>query len=70
MSSALPSRRDKSSALVAGFEGKMTTVKWANLAKCSHDTALRDIEDLMRKCILVKDAAGGRSTSYSSAEAA
>jgi Fic family protein len=52
-----------------GFEGKLTTVKWAKLVKCSHDTALRDIEDLMRKGILVKDAAGGRSTSYSLAEA-
>jgi len=54
--------------LLNGFEGKLTTVKWAKLAKCSHDTALRDIEDLMRKGILVKDAAGGRSTSYSLAE--
>jgi len=56
--------------LLNGFEGKLTTVKWAKLAKCSHDTALRDIEDLIRKCILVKDAAGGRSTSYSLAEIA
>jgi len=56
--------------LLNGFEGKLTTVKWAKLAKCSHDTALRDIEDLIRKGILVKDAAGGRSTSYSLAEAA
>ncbi len=55
--------------LLNSFEGKLTTVKWAKLAKCSHDTALRDIEDLMRKGILVKDAAGGRSTSYSLAEA-
>ena len=54
--------------LLNGFEGKLTTVKWAKLAKCSHDTALRDIEDLIRKRILVKDAAGGRSTSYSLAE--
>ena len=48
-----------------GFEGKLTTVKWAKLAKCSHDTALRDIEDLIARKILRKDAAGGRSTSYS-----
>jgi Fic family protein len=51
--------------LLNGFQGKLTTAKWAKLAKCSHDTALRDIEDLIRKGILVKDAAGGRSTSYS-----
>lgn len=52
------------SRLLNGFEGKMTSSKWAKLAKCSHDTALRDIEDLIRKGIMVKAAAGGRSTSY------
>jgi Fic family protein len=51
--------------LLNGFEGKMTSSKWAKLAKCSQDTASRDIEDLIRKKVLVKDAAGGRSTSYS-----
>jgi Fic family protein len=51
--------------LLNGFEGKLTTVKWAKLAKCSHDTALRDIEDLIMKKVLRKDPAGGRSTSYS-----
>jgi Fic family protein len=51
--------------LLNGFEGKLTTSKWAKLAKCSQDTALRDIEDLIRKKVLVKDSAGGRSTSYS-----
>jgi Fic family protein len=51
--------------LLDGFEGKLTSSKWAKLAKCSQDTALRDIEDLMRKKVLVRDAAGGRSTSYS-----
>ncbi len=51
--------------LLDGFEGKLTSSKWAKLAKCSQDTALRDIEDLVRKGILNKDAAGGRSTSYS-----
>jgi Fic family protein len=51
--------------LLNGFEGKLTTVKWAKLAKCSHDTGLRDIDDLIAKKILQKDAAGGRSTSYS-----
>jgi Fic family protein len=51
--------------MLNGFEGKLTTSKWAKLAKCSHDTALRDIEDLMRKKVLVKEPEGGRSTSYS-----
>jgi Fic family protein len=51
--------------LLNGFEGKLTSSKWAKLAKCSQDTALRDIEDLVQKGVLRKDAAGGRSTSYS-----
>jgi len=51
--------------LLNGFEGKLTSSKWAKLAKCFQDTALRDIEDLIRKKVLVKDVAGGRSTSYS-----
>ena len=51
--------------LLNGFEGKLTSSKWAKLAKCSQDTALRDIEDLVQKGILQKDPAGGRSTSYS-----
>ncbi len=55
--------------LLNGFEGKLTSSKWAKLAKCSQDTALRDIEDLMRKKVLVKESAGGRSTSYSLARA-
>jgi Fic family protein len=42
----------------------MTSSKWAKLAKCSQDTALRDIDDLIKRGILAKDAAGGRSTSY------
>ncbi len=50
--------------LLEGFEGKLTTSKWAQLAKCSQDTALRDIAGLIRRGILVQDAAGGRSTSY------
>ncbi len=53
-----------------GFEGELTSSKWAKLTKCSQDTALRDIEDLLRKGILKKDAGGGRSTSYSLAEIA
>jgi Fic family protein len=51
--------------LLNGFEGKLTSSRWAKLAKCSQDTAHRDIQDLMEKGILVRDAAGGRSTSYS-----
>jgi Fic family protein len=51
--------------LLNGFEGKLTSSKWAKIEGCSQDTALRDIEDLIKKCVLTKDAAGGRSTSYS-----
>lgn len=50
--------------LLDGFEGKLTTSKWAKLAKCSQDTALRDIEDLMKHGALIRNPAGGRSTSY------
>lgn len=51
--------------LLDGFEGKLTSSKWAKIAKTSPDTALRDITDLVERGILVKDPAGGRSTSYS-----
>jgi Fic family protein len=51
--------------LLDGFEGKLTSSKWAVLAKTSPDTALRDINDLVARGVLVKDEAGGRSTSYS-----
>jgi Fic family protein len=54
--------------LLDGFDGNLTSSKWAKLAKCSQDTAGRDIDDLVRRGILTKDAAGGRSTSYSLAE--
>lgn len=50
--------------LVDGFEGKLTTSKWAAIAKCSQDTALRDITDLLTRGVLRKAQAGGRSTSY------
>lgn len=50
--------------LLDGFEGKLTSSKWAKLAKCSQDTAGRDINDLLNRRILVKEEAGGRSTSY------
>ena len=46
------------------FEGKLSSSKWAKLAKCSNDTALRDIQDLLNKNILQKEASSGRSTSY------
>ena len=46
------------------FEEKLTTEKWAKLAKTSHDTALRDIHDLIRKGILKQEEGGGRSTAY------
>jgi Fic family protein len=52
-------------SMLDGFEGKLTTVKWSRLAKTSHDTALRDIQDLIDREILQKDTGGGRSTSYS-----
>lgn len=54
--------------LLDGFEGKLTSTKWAKLAKCSQDTAQRDIQALIDQRILIKDAAGGRSTSYSLAD--
>ena len=54
--------------LLDGFEGKLTSTKWAKLAKCSQDTAQRDIQALIDQRVLVKDAAGGRSTSYSLAD--
>ena len=47
-----------------GFFGKLTSSKWAKIAKCSHDTALNDINDLIAKGILKKTNEGGRSTNY------
>ena len=47
-----------------GFFGKLTTSKWAKIAKCSSDTALNDINDLISKGILRKSDEGGRSTNY------
>ena len=51
--------------LLDGFEGKLTSSKWAKLTKVSPDTALRDINDLVLRGVLVRDDGGGRSTSYS-----
>jgi Fic family protein len=50
--------------LLDGFDGKLTSSKWAKIAKCSKDSAIRDINDLIKKNILQKEAAGGRSTNY------
>lgn len=50
--------------LLDGFEGKLTSSKWARIAKCSQDTALRDIDGLLQRGVLVKEAPGGRSTAY------
>ncbi|MCD7971066.1 MAG: Fic family protein [Candidatus Azobacteroides sp.] len=50
--------------LLDGFDGKLTSSKWAKITKSSQDTALRDINDLMDKGILCKEASGGRSTNY------
>lgn len=58
-------QRDMLNRLLDGFEGKLTSSKWAIIEKCSPDTALRDISDLLERRILVKDEGGGRSTSYS-----
>lgn len=51
--------------LIDGFEGKLTTSKWAKITKCSQDTAYRDILELIEKKVLIKDDSGGRSTTYS-----
>ena len=50
--------------LLGDFEGKLKTSKWAKICKCSHDTAARDINDLIQRGVLVREEAGGRSTSY------
>ena len=55
--------------LLDGFEGKLTTSKWAVITKCSSDTALRDILDLLKRGVLVRNLGAGRSTSYSLANA-
>ena len=50
--------------LLDGFEGKLSSSKYAKLAKCSPDTALRDIKELQARDILIQEVGGGRSTSY------
>ena len=50
--------------LFDGFEGNLTTACWARMSRCSHDTALRDITDLIDKGILARNPGAGRRTSY------
>jgi Fic family protein len=50
--------------ILDGFEGKLTSSKWARIAECSRDTAIREINDLIEKDILQKEEGGGRSTNY------
>jgi len=50
--------------LLDGFQGNLTSTKWGKITKTSHDTALRDIQDLIDRGILEKTPAGGRSTAY------
>lgn len=50
--------------LLDGFEGKLTSSKWATIAHCSQDTALRDITDLLERAVLMRSEASGRSTRY------
>jgi Fic family protein len=61
-------QRDIINRLLDGFDGKLTSSKWAIIEKCSPDTALRDIADLIERGLLKKDEGGGRSTSYSLAD--
>jgi Fic family protein len=64
-SSSLNERQAKLiNRLLDGFEGKLTSSKWAAISKCSPDTALRDINDLLARGMLKKSEAGGRSTGY------
>jgi len=58
-------QRDILNRLLDGFEGKLTSSKWAKITKCSQDTATRDINDLIKRGVLKKNPEGGRSTSYS-----
>ena len=52
------------SRLLDGFEGRLTSSRWARMNHCSQDTANRDIRDLVERGILLRSRAGGRSTSY------
>lgn len=58
-------QRNMLDRLLDDFEDKLTSSKWATIEKCSPDTALRDIQNLVDQSILTKDGGRGRSTSYS-----
>mgnify|MGYP000417147286 CR=1 FL=1 len=60
----VPRQRLVVNRLMEGFQGALTTSKFARLAKCSTDTALRDIVTLVERGVLVRNPGGGRSTSY------
>ncbi len=60
-----PRQRKMLNRILDGIEGPLTNAKWAKMAKCSADTALRDLQYLVEKRILVRGEAGGRSSSYS-----
>ena len=60
-----PRQRSVINRLLDGFEGKLTSSKYAKLTKCSQDTAHRDIQALVECGVLVQNPEGGRSTSYS-----
>jgi Fic family protein len=66
---ASPERQTLINRLLDGMQGKLTTSKYATLARCSQDTALRDIAQLVERGLLVRGPEGGRSTSYSLAPA-
>ena len=51
--------------MLNGMEGKLTNAKWAAMGRCSADTALRDINDLLERGVLRRLDGGGRSTAYS-----
>ncbi len=61
-------QREVINRMLDGFEGFLTTSKYARLAKCSQDTALRDIRELLERGIIVQNPGRGRSTSYRLAE--
>ncbi len=63
-----PRQRTVINRMLDGFDGKLTSSRWARLTSTSPDTALRDITDLVSRGILVRDKAGGRSTSYRMAD--
>lgn len=57
-------RRILENRLWDGFEGKLTSSKWAKMCRCSQDTALRDINDLIAKGMVRNSGEGGRSANY------